>query len=282
QTIGMLTAELVRSIESFVETQPRSIEEVARLIKKNWRTADKYLQEIEREHGTISVKVFRPGTRGALKIAYWSSVEKASSTVFQELLEKDIMQGRKKEDFSEFDIFQLVKDKNKHASVENAAKEDLTDLDQLVEIIRGTRKQLLIFSGNLSFINLKNKQIRIYDEVDCLIKRGVSIKVVCNIDLAGKENVERMLSLNFKNACEQIEIRHREQPLRGMISDNKVIRIKEVKEPTGKIHELNKRTFIFYTIRDSEWALWLSRIFWKMFSASIDANKRIAELKKLR
>lgn len=277
----MLTTEIVKKIESYVQSQPRSVEDIAKLIKKNWRTADRYVKEIEKEYGTISTKVFREGSRGALKVVYWASIEKISNSVFQEQLEIEMMRGKKKEDFSEFDMFQHIPDKHKAASVENASDENSTDLMQLVHIIRNTKKQLFIFSGNLSFINLKNKDINVFDEFDRMVKQGVSVKIVCRVDLAGKANVEKMLSLNFKNGKEQIEVRHREQPLRGMISDNHTIRIKEVKEPTGKIHELNKRMFIFYTIKDKEWAEWLSRIFWKMFSTSIDAKKRIEELRKL-
>ena len=57
--------------------------------------------------------------------------------------------------------------------------------------------------------------------------------------------------------------------------------MKEIKEPTGKIHELDKKIFLSYIIRDREWVEWLSKIFWKMFNSSIDANKRLQELQKL-
>jgi len=277
----MLTPEVVKRIESFVQEQPRSIDEIAKLLKKNWRTADRYVKEIAAEHSTLSIKVFREGSRGALKVVYYSSMDQFRGTVFQEALEHDILAGKKKDDFSEFDIYQHVPEGRKKASVESAENVNSTDFTELADIIRDTKKELLIFSGNMSFINLKNKNVSIYTEFDKLVKRGVRINAVCNIDLAGKANVEKMLSLNFRNGKQMIEVRHREQPLRGMISDTKIIRIKEVKEPTGKIHELNKRIFIFYTIRDNDWAKWLSRVFWKMFSTSVEAKKRIDELKKL-
>jgi hypothetical protein len=54
-----------------------------------------------------------------------------------------------------------------------------------------------------------------------------------------------------------------------------------VKDPTNKENELKTTTVIFYTLKDKEWAEWLSKVFWKMFSASVDANKRIEELSKL-
>ena len=121
--------------------------------------------------------------------------------------------------------------------------------------------------------------MKIFEE---FVKRGIIIKILCRVDLAGRENIERVLSLNFKHGKEMIEIRHHEHPLRAFVIDNKVIRIKEIKEPTGKINELDKKIFIFYTIKDREWAEWLSKIFWKMFSSSIDANKRMTEMRKIK
>jgi hypothetical protein len=96
-----------------------------------------------------------------------------------------------------------------------------------------------------------------------------------------EKNVEKMLSLNSKHGKNLIEIRHNAQPLRGAIVDNKFIRLKEEKEPTGKTNELSKKKLIFYNISDKSWADWLSRIFWKKFSNSIDANKRLEILKQI-
>ncbi|MBI2629470.1 hypothetical protein HYW76_00040 [Candidatus Pacearchaeota archaeon] len=114
------------------------------------------------------------------------------------------------------------------------------------------------------------------------MERGIPIKILSRVDLAGLENTEKMLSLNYQYGKELIEIRHCEQPLRAIIFDNKTARMKEINEPTGKINELNERVFIFYTIYDKEWIDWLSKIFWKMFSNSISAKKRIEELRKLK
>ncbi len=278
----MLNNETIKKIEEFVYEKPRSIQEIAEMLGKSWRTADRYIQEIEKEYGTLATRTFREGTRGALKIVYWASMEKISSSVFQKMLEKEIMNARKKEEFSAFDIFQHVKDKNKKASIEEALNENKTDIRELADFLKNTKKQLLIFSGNLSFINLKNKEIDIFKEIENLAKKNVNIKIVCRVDLVGKENIEKILSLNFKYGKENIEVRHREHPLRAIIADNKLFRIKEIKEPTGKINELNKKIFIFYTIKDKEWTEWLSRIFWKMFSSSIDARKRIEEMNKLK
>ena len=88
--------------------------------------------------------------------------------------------------------------------------------------------------------------------------------------------------MNFKYGKELIEVRHREHPIRANIIDNKIFRIKEIKEPTGKINELDKKIFIFYTIKDKEWTEWISRIFWKMFSSSVSSKKRLEELARIK
>jgi ferritin len=277
----MLNSNIVKKIEEFVYKQPRSIQEIAKYIGKSWRTADRYIKEIQKDFGTISTKVFRGGTRGALKIVYWASVEKASSSVFQEQLEKQILQAKRKEDFSAFDIFQHIEDKDKRAILEKAIDENSTNLKELAEILKTAKKQVLSFSGNLSFINLKNKNFDMFKILEDLVKKGVSIKVICRVDIAGKKNIKKLLSLNFKYGKEMIEIRHKEHPIRAFIIDNKIIRIKEIKEPTGKIHELDKKIFIFYTIKNKDWTEWLSRIFWNMFSSSVISEKRLKEMEKL-
>jgi len=274
----MLDSQVINKIEEFVYSKPRSIQEIAEHLGKNWRTANRYIEEIEKNFGTISVRVFREGTRGALKIVYWASVEKISPSIFQEKLEQDIFTCKRKEDFSAFDIFQYVPDKKRKLFVKNKEEENL---EEFSKILLSAKKQILFFSGNLSFINLKNKKRDLFWVFEKLADKKITMKVLCRVDLAGKENIEKVLSLNSKHGKNLIEIRHNPHPIRGVIIDGKFIRLKEIKEPTGKINELNKKVFLFYNISDKSWADWLSRIFWKKFSNSIDANKRLDQLKKI-
>ena len=278
----MLNNELIKKIEDFVYSKPRSVQEIASYIGKNWRTADRYISEIEKNYGTIATRVFREGTRGALKIVYWASVEKISSSVFQEKLEEEILRARKKEDFSAFDIFQYVNEKNKQVKVKTEKSEEIAGFNNVKSILEKAEKKILIFSGNLSFINFQQKDKKILDILDALVKKGISVKILCRVDIAGKKNIENVLALNYKHGKEMVEIRHREHPLRATIVDNKFFDIKEIKEPTGKISELDKKIFIFYNIKDKEWVEWLTKIFWKMFSSSIDAKKRLMELEKIK
>jgi len=57
----MLDSKTIKKIEDFVYTKPRSIQEVSEHIIKNWRTADRYIQEIKKEFGTIETRTFRGG-----------------------------------------------------------------------------------------------------------------------------------------------------------------------------------------------------------------------------
>mgnify|MGYP001561338953 CR=1 FL=1 len=277
----MLDQSIVNKIENFVSESPRSINEIALFLRKNWRTADRYVEYIKQNFGVIDTKTFREGTRGALKIAYWSSFEKGKNSIFHDILEKEIQTFKKKEDFSAFDIYQHIKNENKKIEIYNVNDENKTNLDNLANLIRNTKKQLIGFSGNLSWVNLKNKDINIFECIENLVKKNIPIKLISRIDLASINNINKLLELNFKYGKEIIEVRHHEQPLRAFIQDNKIIRIKEIKEPTGKIHELNQKVFIFYTINDKEWVEWLSKVFWNLFSKSIDAKKRVEQMKNL-
>lgn len=274
----MLETQIINKIEEFVYTKPRTIQEIAIFLNKNWRTADRYIEEIEKNFGTISTRVFREGTRGALKIVYWSSFEKVSSTIFQKKLEDEINQYKKKEDFSAFDIYQHILEKNKIIKVFKTEEEGLIEI---IQLLLTAKKQVLIFSGNLSFINFKNKKYNFLKTIEELIKNKISIKILSRIDLNSKKNIEEILSINNKFANELIEIRHDENPIRGIIIDNKIIKLKEVKEPTGKINELDKKLFIYYDITDKTWAEWLSKIFWKKFSNSVLAQNRLENLKNI-
>lgn len=279
----MLDSEIRQKIEEFVYSRPRSVQEIAEHIRKSWKTVNRYVDEIMESYGTISVHVFRGGTRGALKIVYWAGVDKASKSVFQEQLEEQIILGRKKEDFSGFDIFQHISRNEKSVWVGEGKNE--VDAGRILEfnnLLLSAKSQIIFFSGNLSFINLKDKKIDIFETLDGLAKKGIRMKVLCRVDIAGLENVRKILSLNFKYGKEIVEVHHREQPLRALIIDGKVFNIKEIKESTGKDRELNKKIFIYYTIKNKEWAEWLSKIFWKMFSSSIDAKLRLEEMELLK
>src|SRR3989339_25776 len=194
----MLNSKIVEKIESFVEIKPRSVQEIAQELNKNWRTVDRYINQIKEDFGTIETRIFREGTRGALKIVYFANPEKISSTVFQERLEKEILLRRTKEEFSAFDIFQYVQDNRKEVFLKKAEDEKGTrDLDKFFKILLNAQKQVLFFSGNLSFLNIKNNNQSFFDIIEKLVEKDIKIKVLCRVDVVGRQNIEKLLSLNL-------------------------------------------------------------------------------------
>ena len=69
-------AIISKKITDFVKGKPKTIQEISQHIKKNWRTAERYVEKIEKESGTLSTRIFREGTRGALKVVYWKKKKK--------------------------------------------------------------------------------------------------------------------------------------------------------------------------------------------------------------
>ncbi|MBI4141804.1 hypothetical protein HY484_02695, partial [Candidatus Woesearchaeota archaeon] len=102
----MLTKETTDKILDFVRQKPRTVQEIRHLLQKNWRTADRYVDTISQETGLISTRTFREGSRGALKIVFWNSIDTAKGSAYQERLLQRILHGKHKEDFSPFDIYQ--------------------------------------------------------------------------------------------------------------------------------------------------------------------------------
>jgi len=270
----MLDQDKIIEIEKFVHQKPRSIQEIALLLRKNWRTADRYVDEIQQTYGTISTRTFREGTRGALKIVFYSGIEGISHSIFQQQLEAQIASGRQRDDFFPFDIFQYVEDSNK--KVESGNIKEIND--NFVKMLMQAKKQVLIFSGNLTFINEKYGRETYLDILEKLVQKKVQIKVICRVDIVGKKNVEKLLALNFKYNKEYIQIKHREQPLRGIIIDNQICRLKETRSEEV---EIEKEINLYYTINQREWVEWLSKLFWKMYSTSVDAQTRLVALGRL-
>lgn len=277
----MIDQKIVKKISDFVYQKPRTMQEIAVLLNKNWRTADSYVNQIIEQTGNLSVRTFRGGTRGALKIVFWNNLEKIYSSEFQEYLFKQIEQGKEKLDFSPFDIYQYVDNKKRNAFLEKQ-EDEATEVEQnLIGILRSCNKELLIFSGNLSWANIKQDNTEIIKVMEELARNNVQIKIVANVDLNSLYNVKKILSINNKLGKEIIEIRHRKQPLRAFIVDNKIARFKEIKSLDEYKKGTKKKTFIFYEIFDQEWIEWLQKVFWNFFRAAIDAKKRIKDIESI-
>ncbi len=276
----MIDSKTIKKINDFVYAKPRSIQEIAELIGRNWRTADRYVEEIAKETGSLSVRIFREGTRGALKIVYWANVEKIHSMEFQEKLLKK-MENRRKNEFSPFEIYQYVDGAKRNAvmiDIENKPFED-----QLRDYLERAENQILSFSGNLSWINTQEKNKKLTEVIEFLAKRNVSIKILCRVTIDSIKNVRKAMSINEKLGKNLIEIRHCEQPLRGFVIDNQMARFREMRDPSDyEKGEVDKRIMLFYEILDPEWIEWFKKVFWHFFMFSVPAEKRIKDLQTIR
>ena len=272
----MLTKNVQTVITDAVRVKPRTVQEVSQLIDKNWRTADRYVQQIAEQTGLIAVRTFREGSQGALKIVYWNALDRAKGTAYQERLLEKIESGRKKEDFSAFDIYQFVPENNRQAVVEKTEFSTEKSM-RYDELLGNTKQQLLLFSGNLSWMELGQNMTK---TMEALAKKNVSIKVLTRVDLTSKKNTEAALAINQRAGWDAVEIRHCEQPLRAAIMDDQLASMKEVLSPQH-IRELKEKLFVYYRISDPDWVLWLQKVFWHLWQQSIDAKTRLDSLKTL-
>ena len=277
----MVSFSIIEKIEKFVSEKPRSMQEIAVHLGKNWRTAERYVEVIIKERGTLLSRTFREGTRGALRIVYIRQPSSYSYSVFQEEFDKKIMIGNFPEEFSSFDIYQHIKEDKRTSEIFYSENEENLNIHSLIELLKKASKNLFIFSGNLSFINFSDSKNSVLEVLDELVQKDISIKVVGRIDIYSRKNLDKLLSLNHKYGKQMIEVKHRVQPLRCIIVDDKLFRLKEIKMPLRKDYELKNKIFMFYTIYDKQWVEWITNIFWKMFSSSIGAQKRIDALNSL-
>jgi predicted DNA-binding protein YlxM (UPF0122 family) len=279
----MLDKITQKKILDFVYLKPRTIQEIAQILDKNWRTADSYVEKICKETGLIGERTFRGGTRGALKIVFWNNAETISSSQFQERLLKHIESAKNQEDFSPLDIYQYVSSEKKRAFSEIVEDENISKTQDIVGLFARAKRQILYFSGNMSFLEMKEKKKNILDIIEEAASRGVIIKVIARIDIASLDNFKKMMEINHKIGKEAIEIRHAVQPLRGFIIDDCEARLKEEKNPSNyKKGELKQKIRLFYEIRDDEWIAWLEKVFWNFFRTSIDAKIRVKDLEMIK
>jgi len=282
----VLDQDITKAICDFVKIKPRSIQEISNKIGKNWRTTERYVEKITEETGSISTRIFRKGTRGALKIVYWNYTEDIHSTSFQEEIIESLLQGKRKADFSPFDIYQYVTDKEKKMYIEDASKVDpdmeISEEQNLIGFLKQAEKQVLIFSGNMSWINAKQGSTQMIEVLKELAKKNIPIKIIGRVSMIGVDNVKKLLTINKELAKEAIEIRHRYQPLRAIVVDNKAAKLREKRDPEYyKYGELDKKIEIFYEIYDKDWIKWLEKVFWRMFSSAMPGEKRVSEIRKV-
>ncbi|MFH0701131.1 MAG: hypothetical protein V2A62_01705 [Candidatus Woesearchaeota archaeon] len=272
----MLNKEIIHKINDLVAQKPRTVQEISQLIGKNWHTTESYLKKIAQEQGTLALRTFREGTRGALKIVYWNASDNSQSTL-QEMLFHKIIHARNKEDFNPFDIYQYIDEEKRTCFIEEQ-ENNLNVKQDLIKTISSAQQQVLIFSGDLSWAQAKQGERPLLEGFEQLIQKKVPIKILTNIDLNSKDNIQKIAEINFKYGKEMIEIRHCQQPLRAFVVDNSLVRIKQ----KYFLKKSSSNTFLFYSISDAEWVGWFQKLFWHFFSTAITAEKRIKDLQSIK
>jgi len=266
----MLHKEIIQKVLDFVRIHPRTVQDIASLLQNNWRTADRYVEQIAQETGQINTKIFRAGTRGALKIVYWRALEPGKGSAYQERLLQHILTGKQKEDFSPFDIYQFVEE-NKRELLQQQG-----EIDYASVLLEG-KHQVLFFSGNLSWM----KQAQTMKIIEQLAKRKVKLKMLTRIDIVSQQRVQELLNLNQRLGRDGIELRHCQHPVRGIIVDDSFASLREVFSPQYYA-EIKQKMFLLYRIKDQEWLGWLQKVFWLLWNQSIDAETRLKALKEIR
>jgi hypothetical protein len=279
----MLDKQTVQKINDFVYAKPRTVAEIAAMLQVNWRTANRYIDKIEKEDAIFSTRVFREGTPGALKVVFWNNVEKLHASEVQERLYSQIEVGRQKHDFSPSEIYQFVEEKKRELIVltekEHNSKANFNDF---ANSLISAEKQILFFSGNMTFSRMSSHDQNIRKILEELGKKKVFSKILTRVEVPGIENIRDVLSINSRLGFDAVEIRHCYQPLRTTVIDSKMATMKEMLDPKDYAEgELKQKLFFIYTIYDEHWIEWLQKIFWDLFRKSIDARKRLQEFKKI-
>ena len=157
------------------------------------------------------------------------------------------------------------------------------NFESFANILKSANSQILFFSGNLTFSNQRHHDKTIRNIVEDLAARGVSSKILTRVEIPGINNIKNILAINRRVGKNMVEVRHCYHPLRLTIIDNKVAILKERLHPKNyEKGELPEKLHIFYYIYDQEWIEWMQKVFWKLFRASIDADKRIKDFSNMK
>jgi len=277
----VLDRETTKRIGDFVRQKPRAVDEIAKLLQVSWRTADRYVEEISSQ-GTIAVRVFRGGTRGALKIVYWTAMEIPPFTDLQEELWKKIETGRSKDDFSPLEIYQYVDEDKRRAYLEPTSEKFVYADKTINELLEKAEKEIIFFSGNSTWINYTEKGKKVTDILEKLGKKGVPMKILSRVDVAGVSNIEKIVRINRNIGKEAIEIRHSTQPLRGYVIDGKICKLREIIRPDPERDVLKRNLIVNYEFYDAEWIDWIKKVWWKLYNRSVPLTRRMESLKSIK
>ena len=230
------------------------------------------------QKGLIGIKVFRKGSQAALKLVYPITRNSLVTDDLKADLASQILGTRYEKDFDFMEIFQFIPDGEKKAEYEKFSKKYLLEDKTLLELMRSAEDHIFIFSGNLSIFGVYDDKGNMADVIGNLVGKGVNIKIIARVDIASVSNIKKISHLMLKHP-ERLEIRHRYQPLRGIIIDGRICRFKNDENIKDyKRGELKYNTRIFYEVHDREWLAWLEKLFWAMYNTGISYADRIKEI----
>ncbi len=265
----MLTQDKANAIRGLLAERPRSIKEISLSLGMTWKTANKYIEELCGQDNSIGVHVFKDGMRGGLKIAFLNSTRQDYEQLLS-FMRKRILGAREKSEFSPFELYQHVDGSMKKAFWEGGEAAFLghgtEDIDNLLQ---KSEKEYLSFSGDFSWVMSREKGKAVFNTIGKLAEKGVGIHMLGRIDVKSLASVERLMRMNEG----VIDVRHVDQPLRGAIVDDTVVRL--VETPAS----LDKK--IYYEITEPKWVRFVKSVFWEFHKVSVPADKRIDEIRKL-
>lgn len=270
-----MTQKDIEIIVEFIKTEPRTIDEISKLINKSWVTTNKYVQQIISENSEIpiKIKILRKGSYSSLKIIYFNHLEKTEIGELKKRLYSDIKKARYKNEFDFLDVFQYIKDDKKRIFAES--DKDIRANEKITHNLKSTQNEIYIFSGNLSFIN-KNG---VLEEIESCLKRKVIIRIITRINFTTAENFNKLKKFVTKYP-NNLYIKHHYQPLRGIIIDSNFARFTENTSSSSNDNVDGNRIYS-YEIYDSDWIDWFKDVFWNIFRISANYSDRLNEIKKI-
>ena len=277
----VLTPADAEKILAKVKKEPCLVQDLAQHLHKSWVTTERYVTKLAQEKGLVKVKTFREGTKGAIKVVYWNYPESAQQDEIKARAFERITLLSDKKDFSPLEIYQHVPPKYARAFYEYYDDPSLATKQHLASFFRQAQHEVFIFSGNLSFLNVQEGGKCVTDLLEELLERGITLRILCKVDVESLGNLHPLDRL-LKKYPKQVDVRHRLHPLRGVLIDRTIARLKAEKARSDfKARELKQDIRLFYEITDPDWVDWLQNVFWHLYRHGIDYKARLRLIEKI-
>lgn len=272
----VLDQATTQKILKALEERPKAINELATILKVNWRTADRYVDRLKSETGKIDTATFREGTRGALKIVFLKEAKLSSPSKAKDAILEKIRLSASREDFTPHTIYKRVAPEKKEAFQETVQKPKSVshayNIDSFCEIVRSAKTSLFVFGGSMQWAEELTARKKLVSAFKDVLAKGIAIKMLLYVSFHNLGFAKEITSLKGLDAI------HCRQPLRGFIVDSKKAILLECLPvyENGKLADKNR--IMYYKFTDQEWVDWLTDIFWFNFNRDIPATQKIHNL----